>query len=80
MTRQAYRESRRMQPMGIAGLEAIRKITREHQAAKVNEVLIDGYSASAVVQVYDALNDANKEKLLSLPVAKAVTVVFKLIK
>ena len=80
MTKQAYRETRRLQPLGIAGIEAIRRINKEHQAAKVNEVLIDGYSASIVIQVYDALNDANKEKLLSFPVAKVVTVVFNLIK
>ena len=79
MTKQAFREAQRVAPMGAAGLERMRQITREHQAAKINEVLIDGYSASAVVQVYDKLNDANREKLLAMPVAKVCSVVFKLI-
>jgi len=66
MTKQAYREAQRVSPLGAVGLERIRQITREHQAAKVNEVLVDGYTASAA-------------KLVSFPVDKVCSVVFKLI-
>lgn len=41
---------------------------------------LDLFSASALVQVYDAVNEQNKEKLLSLPLAKAVRLAFKCIK
>lgn len=79
MTKQAYREKQRVSPLGEAGIEALRKIVSEHQAAKINEVLVDGFSASAIIQVYDQLNDKNKEKLKSLPVAVVADVVFKTI-
>ena len=43
-------------------------------------LLIDGFSASAVVKVYDALNDDNKAKFLKLKPLVAVNVSFKFIK
>jgi hypothetical protein len=49
---------------------------RERQATKVNEVLIDIFTASTIVQVFDAVNDRNRQKLLSLPVARVAGVCF----
>lgn len=42
-------------------------------------IILDAFSASAMVQVYDALNDVNKAKLLGLPLIAAQNVVFKLL-
>jgi hypothetical protein len=40
--------------------------------------MIDLFTASAIVQVYDALNDANKGKFASLPAGRMGIVAFKL--
>jgi hypothetical protein len=56
--------------MGEAGLEAMRKIVAEKNAAKINECFIDLFSASAVVKVYDAVNEKNRARLLALPVGR----------
>lgn len=79
MSKQTYRESRRVAPLGLQGLEQIRAIIAQHQAAKVNEVLVDLFSASAIVAVFDAVNEANREKLLALPVAQVADICFKVI-
>lgn len=43
-------------------IAAFRKIIEEHQYAKIDGQMIDGFSASAVIQVYDALNPGNQAK------------------
>lgn len=80
MSKQDYREAQRIKPIGQAGIDACRKIVAEKQAAKVNEVMVDLFSASAIVQVYDAINEANRAKLVSFPVAKVADISFKLCK
>lgn len=80
MTKQAYRQQIRLAPIGAAGIEQCRAIVREHQYRKVNEVMIDGFSASAIVAVHDKLNEQNRAKLEALPVGKVASVCFKLCK
>ena len=46
---------------------------------KIDGVLLDGYSASAIVQVYDALGKDNKEKYQSMPITKMADVAFRLL-
>lgn len=41
---------------------------------------LDGVTASAIVNVYDALNETNKAKFSALPPAKMAHVAFKLCK
>lgn len=78
MTKRAFRQDQRIQPIGTAGIDACRKIVADKQAAKVNEVLVDLFSASIIVQVFDAINDANRAKLATMPVAKVASVCLKL--
>lgn len=70
-------------PEGAPGeppkITALRKIVNEGQNAKVEGVRVDLFSASAVVQVYDALGPENREKFSSFPVVKMVDMAFKLI-
>jgi len=61
----------------LSTVDKLRKIVRKKQANRVDGVLIDLYSASLVVQVYDALNDSNKSKLAALPVRKMVNICFE---
>lgn len=79
MSKRDYRAAQRVKPIGASGIEACRRIMREGYA-KVNEVMVDSFSASAIIAVYDKLNEANRAKLESLPVVKAASVCFKLCK
>ena len=79
MSKELYRQAQRAKPCGVVGIQAMRKIKREHQMAKVNEVAIDAYSANAVLAVFDAINEANRDKLIRMPVARVVEVCFKLL-
>lgn len=48
------------------------------QAAKVDGMLLDLYSAQVMVQIASALNDANRERLEAMPLAQAHKLAFKL--
>ncbi len=61
-------------------IAAIRSIVTNSQYAKVDGVMVDGFSASAIVQVYDAISDVNKVKFSSLPVGKMAKIAFKFAK
>ena len=78
MTKKAYRQSARLAPIGLAGIEQCRVIAAEGYA-KINEVMVDNFSASAIYKVFDALNEENRAKFAALPVAQAADVAFKLI-
>ena len=80
MTVAEHRTAVRLSPLGPEGLEKLRAIVAGCAAQKVNEVFVDVFSASAIVQVHDALNTANREKLLAMPIARVADVCFKLIK
>jgi len=60
-------------------IAAIRRIVEERQYAKIEGVAVDLFTASAIIQVYDKLNDQNKAKLAAMPVPKIAAVVWKLI-
>ena len=60
-------------------LAAIRRIVEEHQYAKVDGVMVDGFSASAIVAVHDALNETNRAVFLALPIEKMARVAFRLV-
>lgn len=64
---------------GPAIITALRDIVERKQYAKINGAMVDLYTASAIVKVYDALNDANKAKLAAQPLPKMATIAFKLI-
>lgn len=55
-----------------------REIVGRHQHAKIDGAGIDAFSASAVVQVYDALSDANKARYAAMPAAKMVNMAYKM--
>jgi len=65
---------------GLERIEACRKIVAEHQYAKIDGQIVDGFSASAIVQVYDAINDENKAKMETLSIVNMAKIAFRLIK
>lgn len=64
-------------------IELLRQIVDEHQAQRIRidgrKVYVDAFTASAVVQVYDALNETNRAKFIVLPWPKMVAVTWKAI-
>ena len=58
----------------------LRQIVSDKQRGKVEGVMVDLFTASAIVSVLDAINDANKEKLLALPIDRMADIAFKMMK
>lgn len=77
-TARTVRGTKKADP-AVPVIERMRLIVRECQANRINGVYVDLFTASCVTQVYDAVNEANKGRLDSLPVRKLVDVVYKLL-
>ena len=61
-------------------IAAFRQIVAERQYVMIDGTMIDGFTASLVVQVYDAINDANRIKFASMPAGKMGIVAYKVTK
>ena len=64
---------------GAGIVAACREIKETATFAKINGVMVDLFSASAIVAVHDACTDANRAKLLTLPLARMASLAFKCI-
>lgn len=51
-----------------------------NQRRKGHWIALDAFSASAIVAVHDALNEANRKRFAKLPLVKMAHVSFKLVK
>jgi hypothetical protein len=60
-------------------IDAIRAIVTTGSYAKVDGLMVDHFSASAITQVFDALNPENQAKYSALSVRRMADVAFKLI-
>lgn len=69
-----------VEPSGNPKEDALRNIVAQGQRAKVDGQMMDLFSASAVVQVLDALSPKNKEHYLGMPPLKMAEIAFKLAK
>ena len=61
-------------------IDQVKDIVAKKQAKKISGVWVDGITASAISQIYDKVNDANKAKLDKLPITKLAAVAMKMIK
>ena len=61
-------------------VDQMRDIVAKKSAKKINGVMVDMFTASAVVKVYDAINDTNKAKMDKMTVPAMANVAFKLLK
>ena len=64
---------------------AICKVVEERQHRKISRsptdrVHMDLFTASAIMQVYDALNEVNRAKFSALPMRKMADVAFRMMK
>jgi len=87
--KEAYRKAKEVQKKRNEGklveaketpVEVARRIVQNKQHEKYKGMMLDTFTASAIVQVYDAVNDANKKKLDSLKLPKLVKLVWKVMK
>ncbi len=60
-------------------IAAIRRIVSERQYAKIDGTMIDLYSASAIVQVYDALSEPNRARFADFPAGKMGLIALELV-
>ncbi len=58
----------------------LRKIVAGHNAGKIDGQIVDAFTASAMVQIMDALNPDAKAKYLSLHIVKMADITWKLVK
>lgn len=61
-------------------LKRIRDVVENKQAAMIEGTLLDLFSASVILQVYDNINITNKLRLLSKPIPVMAAMCFKAIK
>ena len=59
-------------------MKILRRIVDRSQAEEIDGVFVDLFSASAIVQVYDALNSGNQRKYIKLPVGRMAEIAFKM--
>ena len=60
-------------------LAAIRRIVKEKQYAKIDGTMIDGCTASLIVQIYDKLNPQNQEKYSRLSAGRMGQIAWELV-
>jgi hypothetical protein len=61
-------------------MQAIKRIVDRKQYEKIDGQMIDLFSASAIVKVYEALSKDNQEKFACFPAGKMGIIAFKLLK
>ena len=58
----------------------VKEIASKKQAMKIDGVMVDMFTASAISQIYDKVNDANKAKMDKLKVTKLADLAMKMMK
>jgi hypothetical protein len=61
-------------------IDDMRDIVDNKSAKKIKGTMVDLFTASAVVQIYDKVNDSNKSKMEKLPLPKLVDLAYKIMK
>ena len=60
-------------------IDKIKDIVSKKKATKIDGVMVDLFTASAISQVYDKAGSSTKKKMEILPITKLASVVMKLI-
>ena len=61
-------------------IDAMKQIVDKKQAMKIDGVMVDMFTASAVTQIYDKVNDANKAKMDKMKATQLASVAMKMLK
>jgi uncharacterized protein YciI len=59
-------------------IDKVKEIASKKQAMKIDGVMVDSFTASAISQIYDKVNDANKKKMDKLPITKLASLAMKM--
>jgi hypothetical protein len=59
-------------------IDKVKEIDSKKSAAKIDGVMVDSFTASAISQIYDKVNDANKKKMEKLPIIKLANLAMKM--
>ena len=59
-------------------IDKVKEIASKKSAAKIDGVMVDSFTASAISQIYDKVNDASKTKMDGLPITKLATLAMKM--
>ena len=59
-------------------IKVARDVVKKKSAKKVDGVMLDLFTASAIVQVYDAVNSQNKKRMDGLKLTQLADIAFKL--
>ncbi len=65
---------------GPERIAALRRIVAEGQYAKVDGLMVDLFSASAIVKVYDAISLINRERFHCFDIRKMADIAFRTIR
>lgn len=55
-------------------INKVSQIVSNKQAAQIDGVLVDLFTASIIMQVYNAINDTNKEKMAKANIIKMAAI------
>ena len=69
---------REMYPLNEGTIDKVKEIASKKQAMKIDGVMVDSFTASAISQIYDKVNDANKKKMDKLPITKLANLAMKM--
>jgi len=59
-------------------IDKVKEIASKKSAAKIDGVMVDSFTASAISQIYDKVNDNIKKKMDSLPITKLANLAMKM--
>ena len=59
-------------------IDKVKEIASKKSAKKIDGVMVDSFTASAISQIYDKVNDANKKRMEKLPIVKLADLAFKM--
>ena len=59
-------------------IDKVKEIASKKQAMKIDGVMVDSFTASAISQIYDKVNDNIKKKMDSLPITKLANLAMKM--
>lgn len=63
---------------GAEKIEALRDLARRHQHGRVDGTGVDAWTASTIVEIYDALSPENRAKLAARSVSSMAAIAFSL--
>ena len=73
-----YKKDTPMESLEENAIPKIKQIVAKKQAMKIDGVMVDMFTASAISQIYDKVNDANKKKMEKMKVTQLANAAMKL--